>query len=334
MVSNLEKAVCPQTETTAAKLENTHRKIIKLMGCRFEITAIHEEAQLAWDAINAAILEMDRVESIISSWKADSQTSEINRQAGISPVKVDAILFNLIARSLKISKLTGGAFDISYGSMDKVWKFDGSMKKIPGHKAIKRSVAKIGFQHIILDQEHQTVFLKKTGMKIGFGGIGKGLAANIAKKVMIAKGVENGLVNASGDLIAWGKQEHGNDFKVGIASPSDISKIHCYVNLNNTAIVTSGDYESCVFFNGVRYGHIIDPRTGYPTTGIKSVSLICPDPELGDALATSVFVLGVKAGLNMINQIRGVECLIVTDDDKMLHSANLNIEQSNTSKRA
>lgn len=303
-----------------------HHKVVKLMGSRFEITAIHSDAQTAWDGINAGIAEITRIEKLISSWDPNSQTSAINKNAGVAPVVVDAELFNLIKRGLRISHLTSGAFDMSYASMDRIWKFDGTMKVLPDAEVVKKAASKIGYENIELNEADQTVFLKEKGMKIGFGAIGKGYAAQKAKEKMMALGIPGGVVNAAGDLIAWGKDEGNKDFKVGIADPKQKDQVMSWLVVDNGAVVTSGDYERFAMFNGKRYAHIIDPRTGYPTTGIKSVTIICPNPELADALSTSVFVLGQKAGLELINQLKGIECLIVTDTDELITSNNLELK--------
>ena len=160
------------------------KRTLKLMGSRFEITVVAKDSIEANDYIDAAVVEITRIEKLISSWDPASQTSEINRNAGIKPVKVDEELYNLIGRSVEISKLTDGAFDISFASMDKIWKFDGSMTQMPSKEAIKQSVSKVGYQNIILDPENLTVFLKLEEMKIGFGAIGKGYAADKAKKLL------------------------------------------------------------------------------------------------------------------------------------------------------
>lgn len=307
------------------QLEERHTKVVKLMGSRFEITAIHQNPQMAWNAINGAIDEISRIEKLISSWDPNSQTSEVNKQAGISPVKVDKELFDLIKRSIQISKITNGAFDISYASMDRIWKFDGTMESMPSSEEVRQAASKIDFRNIILDINERTVFLKEKGMKIGFGAIGKGYAAQKAKELMVNKGIVNGVVNASGDLIAWGHDVDGSNIEVAIADPKNKDKVLSWLVVDNGAVVTSGDYERYVMFNGMRFAHIIDPRTGYPTTGIKSVTIVTANPELADALSTSVFVLGVKEGLTLINQLPGVECLIITDQDELKFSQNLTL---------
>lgn len=302
------------------------KKILKLMGSRFEVTAVAHDKQLAWDAINAGISEMERIEKLISSWDKNSQTSEINRQAGIQSVKVDKELYDLIFRAKKVSQLTQGAFDISFASMDRIWKFDGSMTAMPDAATIAQARAKINWENIEMNADEYTVFLKEKGMKIGFGAIGKGYAANRAKAIMkTMTGIHGGLVNASGDLISWGKSADGKGWLINIINPKDKEVALGYLQINDLSVVTSGDYERFVLFDNKRYAHIIDPRTGYPTTGIKSVTLVCPDAELADALATSVFVLGKENGLILINQLKGVECLIVTDDDEILTSENLKL---------
>ncbi|MBO3697185.1 FAD:protein FMN transferase [Roseivirga sp. E12] len=308
-----------------AQQPQKHHKVLELMGSRFEISAFHTDAQRAWYGINAGITEISRIEKLISSWDPNSQTSLINKNAGIKPVKVDKELYQLIQRAIQISAITDGAFDISYASMDRIWKFDGSMEAMPSEEIVAQAKSKIGFRNIQLNPTKQEVYLKVKGMKIGFGAIGKGYAAQKAKEKMSALGIKSGVVNAAGDLIAWGKDVDGETFKVGIADPRQKGKVLSWLAVNNTSVVTSGDYERFVMFGGVRYAHIIDPRTGYPTTGIKSVTIVSANPELADALSTSVFVLGVEKGIYLINQLEGVECLIITDGDELVTSDRLEI---------
>jgi len=305
---------------------SAQKKVLKLMGSRFEFTAVADNDTIAWDAINAGIAEVQRIEKIISSWDSHSQTSEINRNAGIGPVVVDQELYDLIFRAKKVSGLTEGAFDISFASMDKIWHFDGTMKYMPKPSDVAEARDKINWQNIILDPMRHSVFLKVKGMKIGFGAIGKGYAANRAKGIMEKiPGVHGGVVNASGDLITWGQSHNPEGWLVKIADPKEKGKALGWLPINDMAIVTSGDYERFVKFEGKRYAHIIDPRTGYPTTGIKSVTIVCRDAELADALATSVFVLGTEDGLRLVNNMNGIECLIITDDDNVLTSEHMKL---------
>jgi thiamine biosynthesis lipoprotein len=209
--------------------------------------------------------------------------------------------------------------------MDKVWFFDGSLTEMPSDDAIKKSVEKVGYQNIILNEDTYTVFLKKSGMKIGFGAIGKGYAADKAKALLIKQGVKAGIINASGDLNAWGKQPNGKDWMVAIVNPINKNKVFSWMPIHNSSVVTSGNYEKYVSFNNVLYSHIIDPRTGYPSTGILSVSIFTKTAELADALATSIFVMGVETGLDFVNQLNGVECIIVDKDNKVITSKNIQL---------
>ena len=306
--------------------QQPYKKTLKLMGSSFDITLVAKDADEANIAIDMAITEITRIEKLISSWDKNSQTSEINRNAGIKPVQVDEELFQLIQRAIKISKLTNGAFDISYASMDKVWFFDGSMTKMPSEEVIKKSVEKVGYQNIVLDEENHSVFLKLNGMKIGFGAIGKGYAADKAKALLQEKGVISGIINASGDLNTWGKQPNGKDWLVAIVNPLNKEKVFSWMPVNNSAVVTSGNYEKYVKFNNTVYTHIIDPRTGYPATGILSVTIFTKTAELADALATSIFVMGLDTGLDFINQLKGVECIIIDENNKMITSKNIQLK--------
>ncbi len=298
------------------------------MGSRFDITVVASNEKEGNEYIDSAIFEIARIEKLISSWDVNSETSLINKLSGIQPIKVDKELFDLIERSIAISTLTNGAFDISYASMDRIWKYDGSMREMPSEEKISNSIKKVGYKNIIIDKEAQTVFLKLKGMKIGFGAIGKGYAADKAKALLIEKGAKAGIINASGDLNAWGKQANGKDWMVAITNPLNKNKVFSWLPINDSAIVTSGNYEKFVSFNGIRYSHIIDPRTGYPSTGIISTSIMTSNAELADAISTSVFVMGVETGLDFINQLKGVDCIIIDEQNK-IHTSN-NIKLNNT----
>jgi thiamine biosynthesis lipoprotein len=294
------------------------------MGSDFEITVVAITQLEADKQIAIAIGEISRIEALISSWKPTSQTSNINKNAGVAPVQVSEELFSLIQRALQISNLTDGAFDISYASMDKLWKYDGSMTQMPSKEAIKKSVAKVGYKDIVVDPQNSTVFLKNKGMKIGFGAIGKGYAADKAKKLLISNGVSGGIINASGDINSWGSKPSGSSWQVAITNPLNKNKAFAMLPIKD-AVVTSGNYEKYVIFNSRRYSHIIDPRTGYPSQGIISVTVFAPKAELADALATSVFVMGVETGIDRINQLKAIECIIITDTGTIITSNNLTL---------
>jgi thiamine biosynthesis lipoprotein len=313
--------------TLTAFSQITHKKKYALLGSPFEITVVAKDTVEGNFYVNLAVNEVKRIENLISDWIPTTQISQVNQNAGIVPIKVNNEVFELVERALKISKLTDGAFDVSYASMDKIWKFDGSMKEMPSPEAIKKSVERIGYEKIILDTKNKTIFLKDAGMKLGLGGIGQGYIADKVKEVLQAKGCTAGIVNVSGDINTWGSQIDGKPWTVGIVNPVNKNKVFATFPLIDSAVETSGSYEKYVTFNNIRYSHIIDPRSGYPATGIVSVSVFAKQTEIADALATGVFVLGVEVGLNLINQLKGIECIIVDDKGKIFTSKGIDIKK-------
>jgi thiamine biosynthesis lipoprotein len=313
--------------TTFSFGQIVHKRKLAMLGSPFEITVVAKDTIQANEYIDLAVNEVKRIENLISDWIPTTQISEVNRNAGLKPVKVDAEVIELVTRANKISKLTNGAFDISYASMDKIWKFDGSMKAMPTPEAIKKSVEKIGYQNIIINEQDKTIFLKTEGMKLGLGGIGQGYIADKVKAVLQSKGCTSGIVNVSGDINTWGKQIDGKLWSVGIINPMNKNKVFATFPLEDSAVETSGSYEKFVIFNGIRYSHIIDPRTGYPATGIVSVSVFAKQTEIADAMATGIFVLGVDVGLDMVNQLKGIECIIVDDKGKIHTSKGIDVEK-------
>lgn len=299
----------------------------KLMGNAFEITAVSDDKNSANQHIDAAIDEIRRIEKLLTTFSEESQTNLINRNAGIKPVKVDWEIFDLIERSLRISRITDGYFDISYGGIDKsFWNFDREMKELPNPELIKDHLKLVNYQNIILDRENQTIFLKEKGMRIGFGGIGKGYAAEKAKKLLQKRGVLSGIVNASGDLTTWGNQADGKPWTVGIADPNNVKQPFSYMNITDMAIATSGNYEKFVVIGGKKYSHTINPKTGMPVSGVKSVTIFCPNAEIADAMATPVSIMGIDSALNMVNQINHLECIIIDDQDRIYSSQNINLK--------
>lgn len=296
------------------------------MGNTFELTAVAKDETWALSKIQLGITEIRRIEMLLTTFDDKSQTNQINKLAGIAPVKVDKEVFDLIIRSVKISELTDGAFDLTYGSIDnRLWNFDQTMTELPDNDTAKALVRLIDYRNIILDKENTTVMLKEKGMRIGFGGIGKGYAADRAKAIMLAGGVASGIVNASGDLITWGLRADNHPWKIGIVHPDDKRFPFSHMDVQDIAIATSGNYEKFVSINGKKYSHTINPKTGLPVTGIKSVTIFSPNAELADAMATPVTIMGVKAGVDLINQVKHLECIVIDDDNKVYKSQNIRL---------
>jgi len=303
-----------------------YRQSMKLMGNRFEITVVADDEIWAGQMIDAAVSEIQRIEALLTTFNNNSDTNRINEQAGIAPVPVSREVWQLVQRSLRISSLTQGAFDITYGSVDKrLWNFDKTMKALPDAAVAKKMVRLINYRNVVVNEQEGTVFLKEKGMRIGFGGIGKGYAAEKAREMLQQMGVKSGIVNASGDLTAWGLQPDGKPWTVGIAHPDMAGLPFSYLNISDMAIATSGNYEKYIVVNGKKYSHTIDPRTGLPVTGIKSVSIICANAEMADAMATPVTIMGIEAGLFMINQLKGIGCIIIDDNNRIFTSKNIHL---------
>ncbi len=308
----------------SANAQVLRKRTTLLMGGRFDISIVDKDSLSAEKNIDIVIAEITRIENLISDWKPDSQVSQVNQNAGIKPIKVDREVFQLTQRAIKLSEITKGGFDVSFAAMDRIWKFDGSMTEMPSAEAIKKSVEKVGYKNIILDSVESTIFLKLKGMKIGFGALGEGYATDKCRAMMIEKGIQAGIINGSGDMSTWGKQPNGKDWKIGITNPFHPEKLLAAVPIKDGAVTTSGSYEKFVVFNGKRYSHIINPATGYPATGLCSVTVFGPNAETANGLSTSMMVLGQKEGLLLLQKFSDYSCVMITDKGKVIKSKNFN----------
>ncbi|WP_299512636.1 FAD:protein FMN transferase [Mucilaginibacter sp.] len=303
------------------------KRACKLMGNRFELSVVTDNEKWANEKIESGVNEIKRIEQLLTTFSDDSETNRVNQNAGIRPVAVSRETFDLINRSIRISEVTRGAFDITYGSVDKqLWNFDQKMTALPDKATAKKMVRLINFRNVVLDDENCTVFLREKGMRIGFGGMGKGYAAERAKQIMKQGGVSSGVVNASGDLNAWGLQPNGQKWTIGIANPDSSHEIFSYMDITDMAVATSGNYEKFIMVDGKKYSHTINPLTGLPVTGIKSVTIITTNAEIADAMTTPVMIMGINTGLNMINQMKGIEAVIIDDYNNLYPSKNINIK--------
>lgn len=289
-----------------------------IMGSTFHISVVSEDSIHTNIAIDEAFEEMKRIEFLISEWIPETQISQVNQQAGIRPVKVDFEVFKLTQRALQYSKLSNGAFDISIAAMDRIWDFSGFMDSLPSPIEIKQSVRNVDYQKILLNPQDTTIFLKDIGMKIGFGSIGKSYAADKAKEVLQAKGIESGIVNASGDMAIWGKPINEKKWKIGIKNPFKRHGVAKVLRLNHSSIATSGSYEKFVEINNTRYGHIINPKTGMPSTGLTSVTVYGPSTEFANALSTSIMVMGKKKGKKLLKKFPQYRGVFITDSGKII----------------
>jgi len=294
------------------------RRTVKLMGDLFEISVVGNNPGWADDRIDDAIAEINRVEKLLSTFSDDSTINEINRNAGIKPVKTDPEIFRLIDRSTQISGLTHGAFDITYCTTEKELADS-------AEATVKNKPALINYQNVELDAKAQTVFLKEKGMRIGFGPNCKGYAADRAKYVLQMLGVSSGVINAGGDLLAWGAQPDDQPWTVGTADVSQKSQPFANVDISNMAVATSVNTEKHTLSISSKKISTVNAKKGFPISGIKSVTVISPSAELADAMATPIMSIGINAGLYLINQLNQMACIIVDDHERLYTSRDISI---------
>lgn len=293
-----------------------------LMGGKFGITVVARDSVEANNNIDTIIKEISRIEYLISDWKPQTQVSAINRNAGIEPVKVDREVLDLTQRAIHLSEITNGAFDISFAAMEKIWHFDGSTIAMPDSQKVKNAVRLVGYRNIVIDTIASTIFLKYKGMKIGYGALGEGFAVDKCRELMKQKGINAGLINATGDIGTWGKQANGSDWIIGVTNPFDPTGIMDVVHLAKGSVTTSGSYEKYLMINGKRYAHIINPTTGYPATGLCSVTIFGPNTEFSNGLSTSIMVLGVEKGKKLLQQFPAYSAVMITENGKIIKTKN------------
>lgn len=299
----------------------TVKKSYEVMGGEFDITVISEDEELGYIYILEALAEVQRIEKLISSWDEESETSLVNKNAGIKPIPVSWELYKLIERSILLSEITDGAFDITFTTLNDIWKLDGTMDAIPTSTEVNEVKSKIGYKNIILNSKEQTVYLNKKGMRISFGGIGKGFAADKVKALLVSNEVKAGIINIDGDITTWGTKVTGDKWLIGVVNPDQKGGISSWIPILESSVATTGGDGNFILSGNEKYTHIINPKTGYPATGINSVSVFAKSAETSDALATSIFVMGLDAGLALINQLGDTEVIIVDSNNKM-HKSN------------
>ncbi|QJX45674.1 FAD:protein FMN transferase [Hymenobacter taeanensis] len=317
-------------QAPAGKARNFTRNA-RLMGSHFSFTAVSKDDSLAWRAIRAGIRETQRIDRLFSYWDSTSQITQVNRQAGIKPVVVDQEVYDLIQRTLKLSALSNGAFDITFAGGEKIYKFDRKEHAgLPAPEVVKASVARIDYRKVLLDPATHSVMLQDKGMRMNLAGILQGYGVRKAQALMRQMGIQGGLINGSGDVSCWGRQSDGSLWRIAIGDPVYPQSVSSWLTVTDVAVVTAGNYEQYFTVQGKYYGHIIDPHTGYPATGLRSVTIICPDVELADGLDEVVFVKGPEEGLAFINKLKGVDCTLITNDGRTLASRGMAVNYYST----
>ncbi len=290
------------------------------MGTSLDIKAHGTDGAKLDAAIAAAIAEIQRVEDVMTDWRPSPLTT-LNEVAGRGPQLVKAELAQILDRGLAIGEQTGGVFDITFAGVGKLWKFKGTDQQVPAKSAIDAALIHVGYQRVKVDRDRRTVDLP-AGMRLGLGGIAKGYGVDRAMAVLRKHGVEHAIVNAGGDLKVLG-HEADRPWEVAVKHPRDRERVIAALRLSNIALVTSGDYERFFEHEGRRYHHILDPRTGYPSEGAMSASVLAASSELADALATALCVIGPAEGMALVEQLPRVEAIVVGMDGELYASSGL-----------
>ena len=291
------------------------------MGTIVEITILEGDGSRFDRAAEKAFREIKRLEGLFSSYQPLSDVSRISANAGGSPIAVSPEVIEVTEKAIDVAAISGGAFDPTIGSLAGLWGFSGESGVVPTKAEVEKVLPLVDFRLIEVDRKASTVFLKKRGAAFNLGGIAKGYIVGQAVGVLRVYGVKRAIIKAGGDLFAMNATASVEQFRVGIKDPRDGDKLIGEVYLENGAVATSGDYERFFEKDGVRYHHILDPKTGFPARGSRSVTVVAEDPTLADALSTSVFVMGPARGMALVESLPGVEALIVDSEGRITQSS-------------
>lgn len=303
-----------------ARAPDPDRKLVytgQAMGTVITVFLWTDDELAAAKAAEAVFAEMKRIDAVMTTWTADSEVSQVNAAAGVKPVAVSAETFAVIARAQDVAKKTRGVFDITVGAFKGLWKFDEDMDGgLPAPADVKKRLALVGYQHLVLNKAKRTVFLKKKGMSITLGGIAKGYAVDKCVALLHAKGFVNFMVQAGGDMYVAGKKG-AQPWTVGIRDPRGASKdaMFAVAPVEDHSFSTSGDYERGFVKDGVRYHHILDPRTGQPAKASRSVTIRAKDAFTADAWSKVLFILGPAKSLALIKREKLKDFEVVWVDD-------------------
>jgi thiamine biosynthesis lipoprotein len=314
---------CNGSERDAA----AHRLVTRTqlsMGSPVTISAWTADQAAAEHAMRAAFAEFDRLDALLSVWKPESDVLRVNAAAGKEPVKVSLDTIKVFEAARQASDWTGGKFDITFGALTDIWKFDHDQdNRVPSDEEIAARLPLVDYRAVAVDPAAGTVFITRPGMRVHLGGVGKGYAVDRAVSILRERGVHDFLLQAGGDLYAAG--QHGDTpWKLGIQDPRGAGGEHfASVELRDRTFSTSGDYERYFEKDGVRYHHLLDPDVGRPARGCVSVTIVAPSATQADALSTGVFILGPEEGMALVERLPGVEAVIVTADNEVRLSRGL-----------
>lgn len=303
--------------------EKVYRKSVILMDTRVEINAVSDSSEKAEKAIDKAFVEIEKLDTLLNFFSEKSELSEINKNAGIRSVKVSAETFDIFEKAVYAGKKTDGAFDLTIGPEIVLWDFYKKIK--PDDREIKKRLSLVNYRNINMDKKGRTIYLKKKGMSVDLGGIAKGYAADKASEVLKASGIKAGLVAIAGDIKAFGMKPDGRPWKVGIRNPRQKDKndeLIATIELVDSAISTSGDYERYFIVDGERYHHILNPKTGYPAALSQTAVIIANDGYITDSFSTGIFIMGHEKGLRLLDEMK-INGMVIDSNGKVHMTRNI-----------
>jgi thiamine biosynthesis lipoprotein len=291
-----------------------------IMGTRIFVEVWADKHEAGTAAVDAVIAEMQRVDFAMSTYKPTSEVSLVNAQAAQHPVKIGKELFDLLTTALEFSRITEGAFDITYASVGYLYDFRAHVH--PTEAQIEKALPGINYRHVILDAKNSTVSFSQPGVRIDLGGIGKGHAVDQGIRILQSRGISHALVTAGGDSRIIGDR-FGKPWIIGIRHPDRKEEVIARIPLEDAALSTSGDYERYFDEGGVRYHHIIDPHTGQSARKVRSATIIGPTATRTDGLSKTAFVLGAERAIEIYNRMDGIDAVVVTPDGRVLYTKGL-----------
>jgi thiamine biosynthesis lipoprotein len=294
-----------------------------IMGTAIRVELWHEESTAGEAALDAVMEEMHRIDRAMSPFKPESELSRLNREAARAPVPISEEMAELVARSIGFSKLSEGAFDITFASVGCMFDYRNGTR--PTAEKVAAALPGINYRHIRLDRRQRTIQFARDGVRIDLGGIAKGYAVDNCVALLKARGVKEALIVAGGDSRVLGDRR-GRPWMIGIRDPRRKDAMVAMIPLVDAAISTSGDYERYFEADGVRYHHILDPRTGMSATGVRSVTIVGPDATTTEGISKSVFIMGPERGIRFVESLPGIDAVIIDGDGNMHYSAGLRRE--------
>lgn len=316
-------AACGEPERTGPAPRVVERARVA-MGSELRLTAWTADESAAVDAFERVFAEFDRLESVMSVWREGSEVQRLNAAAGQHPVPVGPDMLRVLRDARQMSDWTGGKFDVTFGALSGLWRFDHDQdNRVPDPRDVRALLPLVDYTALEVDEHAGTAFLKRPGMRVHLGGIGKGYAIDRAVEILRGRGVHDFMIQAGGDLFVSGRRGD-RPWRVGIRDPrGPADRSFAALDLTDATFSTSGDYERFFIQDGRRYHHLLDPDFGEPARGCRSVTIVTDRATIADGLSTGVFILGPSAGLALIERLPNVEGVIVTDRNAVIVSSGL-----------